>query len=169
VLLAARLTVGLALLWAMRGFLSDDPSWAFISLIVVGTEPAGGSWKASVGRFTNTLVGCVIGLGALWCLPLGPGALAVGVALTVLVCSAFLGAPTSWKLAPITTTIVMSQAILQGSRAVGVESGARRVFQVLVGSSLAVMLTIAFSKLERAWTRTRAKSPAADTADSGGE
>jgi uncharacterized membrane protein YccC len=147
--LTLKLSLGFALLWLAREELHGDPLWAYISLIVVSAEPASGSWKASVARFTNTLVGGAIGLAALWALPLSPVSVGLAVAVTVFAGSAFLGSPTSWKLAPVTTAIVMGQAILQNSREIGLESGSRRVLQVLVGSLLAVLISLAFDRLER--------------------
>jgi uncharacterized membrane protein YccC len=148
---ALKLILGLLILWALSQRLRVDASWAYISLIVVGSEGSD-TWTAFLTRILNTFIGCGVGLAVLMALQPSIWSLCLAVAIVVFICSAFLGAPARWKIAPITTIIVMSTAILERSRTVGLESGVRRIVAVVAGSALAVILSMGFARIER-WPR----------------
>jgi uncharacterized membrane protein YccC len=120
-------------------------------MIVVGSETTG-SVAVFVTRIFNTLIGCGVGLAVLLAFPPSIWSLSLALALVVLICSAFLGPPTRWKIAPITTVIVMGSAVVERSRELGIENGVRRLVAVLAGSALGLLVSIAFQRIEQ-WPR----------------
>jgi uncharacterized membrane protein YccC len=156
ILHALKLIVGLAILWWSAHRLHVDPFWAYISMIVVGSETTG-TLPVFLTRIVNTLIGCAIGLLALLAFPPSLWTLCLALAVVVLLCSAFLGPPTRWKIAPITTVIVMGSAVVERSRSLGIDNGLRRLLAVLAGSTLGLLLSMAFSHIEK-WPRRSGES-----------
>jgi len=151
-----KLILGLVILWWGARLLEVNPFWAYISMIVVGSETTG-TLAAFLMRMVNTVIGCVVGLAVLLAFPPSLWSLCVALTLVVLVCSAFLGAPTRWKIAPITTVIVMGSAVVERSRSLGIANGVHRFVAVLAGSLLGLVLSLAFTHLEK-WPRRRDES-----------
>ena len=151
ILHALKLLVGLVILWWSAHALHVDPFWAYVSMIVVGSETTG-TLSVFLTRIVNTLIGCAVGFLVLLAFPPSIWSLCLALAAVVLLCSAFLGPPTRWKIAPITTVIVMGAAVVERSRSLGIENGVRRLIAVLAGSALGVVISLAFSHLER-WPR----------------
>ncbi len=156
ILHALKLIVGLAILWWSAHRLHVDPFWAYISMIVVGSETTG-TLPAFLTRVVNTLIGCTVGLLALLAFAPSLWSLCLALAIVVLICSAFLGPPTRWKIAPITTVIVMGSAVVERSRSVGIDNGVRRMVAVLAGSALGLLISMAFSRIEN-WPRRSGES-----------
>jgi uncharacterized membrane protein YccC len=156
ILHALKLMVGLAILWWSAHRLHVDPFWAYISMIVVGSETTG-TLPVFLTRVVNTLIGCAVGLLALLAFPPSLWSLCLALAVVVLLCSAFLGPPTRWKIAPITTVIVMGSAVVERSRSLGIDNGLRRLLAVLAGSALGLLISMAFSHIEK-WPRRSGES-----------
>ncbi len=151
ILHALKLLIGLVVLWWSAHALHVDPFWAYVSMIVVGSETTG-TLPVFVTRIVNTLIGCAVGFLVLLAFPPSIWSLCLALAVVVLVCSAFLGPPIRWKIAPITTVIVMGSAVVERSRELGIHNGVRRLIAVLAGSALGVVISLAFSHLEK-WPR----------------
>ncbi|WNZ27263.1 FUSC family protein [Leptolyngbya sp. NK1-12] len=156
---AIEIFLGTLLLWVgLRGIGDRNPVWAIISFIVVSDPDVRIAWPSFISRFMNTLVGCVTGVLALlifgpveWILP-------PTLALTVLVCTNLIKTPGSWKIAPMTTALVLTAALVQKSSAVGFEQSLRRAEEVLLGSLLALILSWVFSKMRNPSTGSNGSS-----------
>src|SRR4030095_10721084 len=69
------------------------------------------------------------------------------LALTVLISSYVIRVKTMWRQAPITAAIVLAAGISQGARAAGVESGLRKVGQVIFGLIVGMVVSWLMSKV----------------------
>lgn len=148
---ALKLLAGLVILWWSSRALHVDPFWAYISMIVVGSETSG-TLRVFLTRIVNTLIGCGVGFLVLLVFPPSIWSLCLALTVVVLLCSAFLGPPVRWKIAPITTVIIMGSAVVERSRSLGIDNGVRRLIAVLAGSALGLLISLAFTHLER-WPR----------------
>ena len=93
------------------------------------------------------VVGCVVGFGALligggsdWLIP-------VTLAVTVLVSTYVVRVKTMWRQAPITAAIVLASGISQGAKSAGIESGLRKVGQVIFGCVVGMLVSYLMSKI----------------------
>jgi hypothetical protein len=69
------------------------------------------------------------------------------LALAVLISTYVVRVKTMWRQAPITAAIVLATGISQGTRAAGVESGLRKVGQVIFGCFVGIMVSWVMSKV----------------------
>jgi uncharacterized membrane protein YccC len=144
---ALKLVLGvLVIWWAFPAFGDADPLWATVSLVVVGSAPVS-TLIASLQRLLHTAIGCVAGLGALLVLGAQAWVMALAVGAVALICAAAFGPPQRWAIAPVTTVIVMAQAVLARSPAVGTHAAGKRFGEVLAGSLVAVVLSALFLRL----------------------
>jgi uncharacterized membrane protein YccC len=141
---ALKLIVGVLVIWYAFPVLGDpDPMWATVSLVVVASAPAS-TLTASLQRMLNTSIGCVVGLAALLVFGAQVWVMCLAIGAVTLLCSAVLGPAQRWTIAPVTTVIVMAQAVLARSPAVGMHTAAKRFGEVLAGSLVAVVLSALF-------------------------
>ena len=145
---AVRILVGSTIVWlALDHFKGTDPLWAIISVVVVSEPELVSAVLAFKSRVANTLIGCAVGL--LFLFVLGPGVwsilLAMGV--SVLICTSFIRVPVSWRIAPITVALVMMPSVLSHSVSAGLGIALRRTGEVLLGSAVAVCVSLAWAKL----------------------
>ena len=124
-----------------------NPIWAIASMMAAADPEPVEARRMFKARIVNVLVGCVVGFGMLligngsdWLLPFA-------IALTVLASSYLIRIKTMWRQAPITAAIVLATGISEGARSAGVESGLRKVGQVLFGCLVGVLVSWAMSKV----------------------
>jgi uncharacterized membrane protein YccC len=144
---AVRLFVATTVLWWLLHVLAEsDPIWAISSMIATSDPNVKHALETFWGRIGNTLLGGVTGLIFLlvpgskeWTLPLG-------LAVTVLISSYWIRMPVMWRQAPITAAIVIASSLAHHERSAGLESGLKRVGEVLLGCLVGMLITWLFSK-----------------------
>jgi len=130
---AVSLFVATSVLWVLVQKLADaSPIWAISSMVATSDPQMKEAVSTFRGRIFNTLLGCVIGL---FFVAAGRTALElpIAMAITVLVSSYVVRIPTMWRQAPITAAIVIAGALTAHNEMTGLEVGARRVAEVLLG------------------------------------
>jgi hypothetical protein len=78
----------------------------------------------------------------------------------VIISSDLVQVPISWRIAPITTAIVMTPAYLSHSAHAGLTAALQRTGEVVVGSVVAVAVSVASAAVMR-WIQTGTGSPRA--------
>jgi uncharacterized membrane protein YccC len=151
-LYVAKLITGSIIVWyGLRAFGVAEPIWAMLSLIVV-TEPdvtiAKNNFRA---RVINTINGTVVACLAL--LVFGASFLAMLVAMTVsvLIAMSLQHYPPNWRLAPNTTVVLMSAALSGAVLSEEMRLAMVRVLEVMTGSTVALLQTLAYGYLLRRW------------------
>jgi len=145
---AVRIMIGTALLLFIFRFLeAASPLWAVISLIIVTEPQMRLAWLAFRSRIINTFMGSLVGLAviamtgpAFW--PLVPA-----IAFTALLSTYIDKAQQGWRLAPITTAIVLFGGMTARSTAGAMEIALSRSMEVFLGSAIALLVTVAMSRL----------------------
>jgi uncharacterized membrane protein YccC len=124
-----------------------NPIWAIASMVAAADPEPMEARRMFYCRLVNVTVGCVVGFGMLligdrseWMLPFA-------LALTVLISTYVIRVKTMWRQAPITAAIVLAAGISQGARAAGVESGLRKVGQVIFGCVVGMLVSYLMSKV----------------------
>ena len=152
-----KIITGSLILWfGLRALGVAEPYWAMISLIIV-TEPDVKLAKANFkARLINTISGTVVAGLAL--VVFGPGLFSILIALAVTVLIAMLleGYPSNWRLGPATVVIVMSAAASGGGLSEELHFGLLRVGEVLAGSAVALLQSLAYSWMLKRLTSSQA-------------
>ena len=124
-----------------------NPIWAIASMVAAADPEPVEARRMFRSRLVNVLVGCAVGFGALliggesdWVIP-------ITLAVTVLISTYVIRVKTMWRQAPITAAIVLASGIAQGAKAAGVESGLRKVGQVIFGCVVGMLVSYAMSKV----------------------
>ena len=124
-----------------------NPIWAIASMVAAADPEPIEARRMFRSRLVNVLVGCVVGFAALliggdsdWLIP-------ITLAVTVLISSYVIRVKTMWRQAPITAAIVLASGIAQGAKTAGVESGLRKVGQVIFGCVIGMLVSYAMSKV----------------------
>jgi len=168
-LLGARFAVNVAIastiVWAILVWTGDsNPIWAIASM-VAGSDPEPDQARRIVrARLTNVAVGCATGFVFLllggtqnWVLPV---AMAAGVLLSVYV----VRVKTMWRQAPITAAVVIAGSVMEGSRAVGIERGLKKVAEVAFGCCMGILVSWLMSKV---WLVRKPPEPAESDSEQG--
>lgn len=138
-----RIFIGSSVLWFfLHGLGGIDPLWSIISLIIVTEQNMETTLLSFKSRIINTVVGCFTGL--LFLLFINHNNLVLlPVALMVAICvSTYLvRIPYGWRIAAITTAIIIIPSLTEYSRIVGMEVALQRTIEVFLGSATAVLVT----------------------------
>jgi uncharacterized membrane protein YccC len=145
---SANIFIATTLLWLMlRKFAGLNPIWAISSMIAASDPVVKTAMKTFHGRIVNSLLGCAVGMLVLviggsneWKLPIALSAAAFLSAYVVRV-------PVMFRQAPITAAIIIASELERHSKIGGIELGARRVAEVLLGCVVGVAVSWAMSKL----------------------
>jgi len=145
---SANIFVATTVLWIIvRKFAGLNPIWAISSMIAASDPVVKTAMKTFHGRMVNSLLGCAVGMLVLviggpneWKLPIALSAAAFISAYVVRVQVMF-------RQAPITAAIVIASGLERHAKLSGVELGARRVAEVLLGCVVGVAVTWIMSKL----------------------
>ncbi len=146
---AARICIGTTILWPLLQYLHvNNPVWALVSLIVVTEPQMRPAWLAFRARIINTLIGSAIGL--VFLLMLGPQIWLLTPALTVsaLISSYLSRGQQGWRIAPVTTALVVSAALADPAAHHLLAIPLQRTMEVLLGSTMALVVT---ATLARVW------------------
>jgi len=159
---ASRVLLSGMIVWFILGVVAHvDPLWGLISAVVVSDLKAKSALKNFVSRMLNTLIGCGIGLLFLKLFGASAWVVLLAMALAIIVSADLVKVPISWRIAPVTTAIVMTPAYLSHSPHAGLAAAWQRTVEVVIGSAVAVGVSFATSGLLR---RKRAGSSAAKAA-----
>lgn len=145
---AINVFIATTIVWfTLRALGVGNPIWAIASMIAAADPEPLEARRMFRCRLVNVMVGCVIGFGMLligeqneWMLPFA-------LALTVLISADVVRVKTMWRQAPITAAIVLATGITQGTRAAGIESGLRKVGQVIFGCIVGMVVSWLMSKV----------------------
>jgi uncharacterized membrane protein YgaE (UPF0421/DUF939 family) len=144
--LSIRILSGAAIVWLIAGrFAHHDPLWGMISVVIVSDTELRSTLTAFRGRVLNTAIGCAIGLLALYIFGPQRWSILIAMAVAVLVSSNFELTLPAWRIAPVTVVIVMMPSLILGSRTAGTPIAVMRTIWVLVGSAVAVGVSVLFA------------------------
>jgi uncharacterized membrane protein YccC len=139
---AVNVFIASIIVWIMlRFFTHANPIWAMASMIASSEPMVKEGLKMFRSRLINTLVGCAVGLLFLSVGEPTPWRLPFALAITVLLASYVVRVQAMWRQAPITAAIVIAGSLSVHSRMVGVESGLRRVIEVIFGCVVALAVS----------------------------
>jgi|SRR5579863_5947298 len=146
---AVRIFLGCCIAWyALHLAGSYNPLWALVSVIVVTEPEANAAWMAFLSRIINTMIGAAIGLPLLYLFGPKFWSVLLGITISVLISSQLTKVPGSWRVAPTTVAIVMTPSVLAASRSAGLGTARDRTIEVLVGSAVALIITLCTSFIE---------------------
>jgi uncharacterized membrane protein YccC len=150
----AKLLLGSILVWwALVALGIASPKWAVISLIVVSEPEAGKAQANFVARSLNTLAGCVIACVALLLFGATLFAMLSAIALSALVANGIERYPSSWRLAPATTVLLIAAAFEHIGMRQELNFVLLRAGEVVAGGATAVTLAFGFDRLSLFLTR----------------
>jgi uncharacterized membrane protein YccC len=158
---AVRVLISGAIVWFLLAVVAHvDPLWGLISAVVVTDLKVKSALNNFASRMLNTLIGCGTGLLFLKLFGASAWVVLLAMALSVIIASDVVRVPISWRIAPITTAIVMTPAYLLHSSHAGMTAAIQRTGEVVVGSVVAVIVSVASAGLLR-WLRAGTGPPKA--------
>jgi len=141
-----RIFIGTLIVWSLtQAIHAATPIWAVVSLIIVTEPQMHMAWLAFRSRMLNTLVGATVGFGAQLFAGPTPLAMTSAIALSALISTCVNRFQLGWRIAPITSALVISATMTQRS---GLEAALSRTFDVFLGSAVAVAVSLV---MERLW------------------
>jgi uncharacterized membrane protein YccC len=150
---AVRVLISGTIVWFLLEVVGHvDPLWGLISAVVVTDLKAQSAMANFVSRMLNTLIGCLTGLLFLRLLGDSAWVMLLAMAVAVIISADLVRVPISWRIAPITTAIVMTPAHLLHSPHAGLTAAIQRTGEVVVGSVVAVGVSLAWAGVLR-WRR----------------
>lgn len=146
--LAVNIFIGTTLLWLLLGVVAGlNPIWAIASLVAASDPQVKQAFANFRARLLNAFIGCTVGVLFLltgstseWLLPFAMAAAALASTYLVRV-------PTMWRQCPITAALVVASALSQHSGVLGLESGLRRVGEIILGCLFGAIVSWAMSKV----------------------
>lgn len=147
---AVRIFIGTLLLWILSKALHNSSSlWAIISLIIVTEPQMRLAWLAFRTRLINTFMGSVVGFLMLAFVPPAAWeyAFVPTLSLTALISTYINRVQQGWRIAPITTALVISAAMTQQSAADGIHFALLRTAEVFLGSAMALVVTVIMARI----------------------
>ena len=154
-LYAFRIVLGCSIVWWTLLQVKDSKEiWAFISVIIVSDPDFDNVRNATISRVVNTVTGCALGLLFIYVLGVNFLSLIIAIAVSVLISTSFKNYPTSWKLAPVTVSIIMIPAIVENAHwREAMQVAMARSGEVLYGCLIAFLLAWLLKMLERWWMK----------------
>ena len=145
---AVNVALATTIVWqTLRAIGNNNPIWAIASMVAASDPHPDEARRMFKSRLVNVAVGCATGLCFLliggsesWILPMA-------MAAAVLVSSFVVRIKTMWRQAPITAAVVIASAVVNGSAAIGMVQGLRKVAAVVFGCVVGVVVSIAMSRV----------------------
>lgn len=117
-----------------------DPMWAIISFVLVYDPDVKAAWKAGTSRLGLTILGSLLAMGLVFALGLHKWLLPAGLAITSLICWAFLKTRVAWRIVLVTVALIVGSSLLQPSA--GPYIAVTRSIEVTAGSVLAALFAM---------------------------
>lgn len=138
-----RIFIGTAVLWILTQAISaPSPLWAIISLIIVTEPQMHMAWLAFRIRMINTFMGSLVGFTVLAFAAPSAMTLIPAIALSAFISTYINKLQQGWRIAPITTALVISAGMMQQSAQSGMQTAFARTFEVFLGSIVALIVTL---------------------------
>ena len=137
-----RIFIGTSVLWLLlHDEQTSDSLWAIISLIVVTEPRTQPAWAAFRARLLNTMIGS--GIGLVFLLPAWPleWMLTPAISVSALVATYINRVQQGWRIAPITTALILSASMTQHTFQGAFSLALHRTLEVFIGSMTAVIIT----------------------------
>jgi uncharacterized membrane protein YccC len=151
---AIRILIGCVVVWfVLQHTNRRNPLWALISVITVTEPELSAAFLAFNSRIVNTLIGCAVGLSVLYLLGPSFWSILLGVIVSVFLCTSLIRVPGSWRVAPVTVAIVMTNGVIGGAPTAGLAAAVERTEEVLLGSATALLITYVATFIQRAIRR----------------
>ena len=145
---AVNVFIATTIVWFTLKLLNvSNPIWAIASMVAASDPVPEEARRLFRSRLVNVLVGCVVGLSLLLLGGQSDLMIPFALALTVLISSYVIRIKTMWRQAPITAAIVIAAGISQGSKVAGLESGLRKMAQVIFGCIVGLLVSWLMSKV----------------------
>jgi uncharacterized membrane protein YccC len=150
IIYATRIVIGCTIVWWSLYYLHDNLKlYALISVIVVSDPDLDVLRDAMISRVINTVMGCLLGLLFVY-IEVSVRSMMVAIGVSVVISTSFKKYPASWKLAPVTVTLVMMATISENvtwREAMGIALS--RTGEILYGSLVAFLLGLFFSYIKK--------------------
>lgn len=145
---AVNVTIATTVLWfILYRAAALNPIWAVSSMIAASDPVVQQAAKTFRSRIINALVGCGVGLAflavggaAAWKVP-------VALGVTVLLSTYVVRIQLMWRQAPITAAIVLAADVTHHSELSALETGIRRVGEVLLGCVVGLVVSWLMAKV----------------------
>ena len=95
----------------------------------------------------NTLMGSAVGFSALVFAGPTPWVLITAIAFTALISTYINRIQQGWRIAPITTALVISAGMTQQSAANGMQVALERTIEVFIGSAVALIISVMMARI----------------------
>ncbi|KAF3997578.1 FUSC family protein [Glaciimonas immobilis] len=153
------LTGSLISWYGLRAVGIAEPYWAMISLIVV-TEPDIALAKLNFkARVINTINGAVVACLTLVLIGASFFSMLIALSISILVAMLLHNYPANWRLGPATVVILMSAAVEGTGLNQELSLALLRVGEVLAGSSVALLQTLAYGYIIKRATNEEKELP----------
>ena len=130
-----------AILWVLVHKIGEaNPVWAISSMVATSDPRMTQAIQILRARITNTLVGCLVGLGFIAIGGMHLVTLPLAMAVTVLLSSYVVRVQTMWRQAPISAAFVIAAGLEYHSREHGLIAGATRMGEVLFGCVVGILV-----------------------------
>lgn len=145
---AVNVFIATSILWLILRKAADlNPIWAISSMVAASDPLVQQAIKTFRGRMINAALGCATGLLFLGMGGSGQWKLPLALAVTVLLSTYVVRVQVMWRQAPITAAIVIASAWDHRSNVTALETGLRRVGEVMLGCLVGVAVSWVMSKL----------------------
>lgn len=132
-------SLGALLLGVTFWSFDTDPMWAIISFVLVYDPDVQSALKAGLSRLALTVLGSVLAMAAVYAFGLHKWVLPLSLALTALLCSAFLRSRAGWRVVLVTVALIVGSSLLQPT--IGPYIAVTRSIEVTGGSLLAIVFS----------------------------
>lgn len=145
-----RIFIGTGIVWFFLNMVGLNPLWAVISLIIVTDSNIENTLLNFKFRMVNTAIGYLTGLVFLLFIHHNQ-LIMLSAALTVAACAsaALIRTPNCWRIAAITTAIIIIPSLAESSRMVGMAVAFQRSMEVILGSGVAVLVAWMFAQVKK--------------------
>jgi len=145
---AINVALATTIVWqSLRAIEYGNPIWAIASMVAASDPHPQEARRMFKSRLVNVAVGCATGLAFLLIAGARDWILPVAMSVAVLLSSFVVRINTMWRQAPITAAVVIAAAVMDGSSAVGIMQGLRKVAAVVFGSVVGIVVSLAMSKV----------------------
>lgn len=124
-----------------------NPMWAITSLVLVYDPDQRVALGSGLSRFMHTLAGALLAMAALWIFHPHRWILPVTLAIAILYGGLVLKFQGSWRVVLVTVTLILGRSLLEPGTEYQVV--AFRAIEVMIGSALAVSLSLLYAALSR--------------------